>query len=145
MQRGIALWLTIAVCLTACEQKPAAPSWTRVSKEQACPKAVQGEGASPSACGGTVFFLDTANVRKQAGVLYVTLQTRADEGTPGGAAGAYGIIHAEANCALKKLEPTGLHEDRYGSDGRMIESRLAVISAEDEDSVLAYACAKFGQ
>jgi hypothetical protein len=117
---GVALGLAAAGTLTACS-KPAPPEWTRITTAE--------PGEAPT------FYLDTANVSRKGGTPYVILQTRYADGR-------YGLIRAEANCAMKKLEPTALKEDLYSPQGAKLENRMTPMSGEDEQAVLARVCVK---
>jgi hypothetical protein len=109
-----------------------------VPAEGAAAAATTDAQALPDHCTSRVFYLDTANITKQGGVIYVTMRTTAQDASDG----SFGIIRAEANCAGQRLEPSALKEDVYDSAGKLLETaRLAVITADDQTQVLAKACA----
>ena len=101
--------------------KPRPPDWMKIT---------QGDGGES----GT-FYLDRANLSVNGGTPYVILQTRYPDGRTGS-------IRAEANCPRQKLEPTALKEDLFGKDGVLLQNRMTTLSADDEKSILQYACAK---
>jgi hypothetical protein len=134
-------WMTaiaVASLLAACS-KPVPPQWQRISAPRDCP-AVVASPATP-ACAGDVFFLDVVNIEERAGLYYVTMQTRGERDT----SGAFGLIHAEANCSSRHLEPTALQEDRYDATGQKLAKRLTPISAADEAAIVDFACGRFGK
>jgi hypothetical protein len=139
MIKQFTMWLTVATLLAGCD-KAQPPQWMRITQGDPCPAAPSGATPAP-ACKGTVFFLDTAAITPKAGLLYVTLQTR----SPGDAAGEYGIIHAEANCSSKRLEPSALHEERFSKAGQKLEMRLTPTTAEEEAAIVSYACTHPGK
>lgn len=114
----------VLVLLAACS-KVTPPAWTRMT---------------PPGGADRVVYLDTANVVVNAGVIYVTLQTRTGGDAPGVAGRPFGIAHAEANCRQHKIEPTALKEDQYGADGARLAMKLTSLSAEETEAVLAAAC-----
>jgi hypothetical protein len=157
--------VTVLLCsawgLAACGG-PTPPNWERITAACAAPPpatpapdAAAGEAVAPAAdgatppaetnagpavasCTGRVFYLDTANITKQGGVIYVTMRTTSQDAADAG----FGVIRAEANCARKRLEPSALKEDVYDAAGKLVESaRLAVITSEDQAQVLQKACA----
>jgi hypothetical protein len=124
MKRGVAGLFVIALALVACG-KARAPEWTSVSVA----------GAE------RVVYLDTAHILVNAGVIYVTLQTRSSGDAPDAAGRPFGIVHAEANCRQHLLEPTALKEEQYSADGKRMAMKLVAISAQETQAVLAHACA----
>jgi hypothetical protein len=118
--------LALATLAVACS-KTTPPVWTRVT---------------PPGSEARVVYLDSAHILVNAGVIYVTLQTRRDGAGPEAAGRPFGIVHAEANCLQQKLDPTALKEEQYGGDGKRLGMQLAVISAEETREVLERACAR---
>ena len=109
----------------ACAAKPNAPSWALL--------------AAPSGEARAVY-LDTANVIVNAGVIYVTLLTR-KAGEAAEAKGLpFGLIHAEANCAAHRIDPTALKEEQYGADGQRVGMQLVSLAPQQTEDVLARAC-----
>jgi hypothetical protein len=135
-----------ACALSACS-KPVAPDWQRVTQATPCiaatpPAALPSaegtpavEVVAPAACDAPEFYLDVANISVKGGTPYVILQTRYADGR-------VGSIRAEANCPLKKLEPTALKEAIYDKGGALVLDHMTTMSAEDEAAVLARACAQ---
>ena len=115
--------MSAALALAACS-KTTPPAWTSVS--------------TPGA--ERVIYLDTANILVNAGVIYVTLQTRAGGDAPDAGGRPFGLVHAEANCRQHLLEPTALKEEQYGADGKRTGMRLVAITGPETDDVLARAC-----
>ena len=116
--------MSAALALAACS-KTTPPAWTSVS--------------TPGA--ERVIYLDTANILVNAGVIYVTLQTRAGGDAPDAGGRPFGLVHAEANCRQHLLEPTALKEEQYGADGKRTGMRLIAITGPETDDVLKRACA----
>ena len=123
MKTIVAVSVLCAVGLAACG-KAKAPEWTRIS-----------------AAGERVVYLDTANILVNAGVVYVTMQTRGDGVAPDAVGKPFGILHAEANCRAHLLEPSALKEEQYAADGKHTGMRLISISADETEAVLTRACA----
>ena len=115
--------MSAVLALSACS-KATPPAWTSVS--------------APGA--ERVVYLDTANILVNAGVIYVTLQTRTSGDAPDASGRPFGLVHAEANCRQHLLEPTALKEEQYGADGRRTGMRLVAITGPETDDVLARAC-----
>ena len=122
-RKPVAVLACMALVLGACS-KVTPPAWTSVS--------------APGA--ERVVYLDTANILVNAGVIYVTLQTRAAGDAPDAGGRPFGIVHAEANCRQHLLEPTALKEEQYGADGKRTGMKLVAISGPETDEVLARAC-----
>lgn len=135
-----------ASAVSACS-KPVVPNWERVSQATPCigpepPAALPSaedtpavEVVAPPPCDAPEFYLDVANISVKAGTPYVILQTRYADGR-------VGSIRAEANCPLKKLEPTALKETVYDKSGALVLDHMTTMSAEGEAAVLARACAQ---
>jgi hypothetical protein len=124
MQRRVAGVFVVAMALAACGKvKP--PEWTSVS----------------AAGAERVVYLDTAHILVNAGVIYVTMQTRSGGDAPDIAGRPFGIVHAEANCRQHLLEPTALKEEQYAADGKRMGVKLVAISAQETQAVLGRACA----
>jgi hypothetical protein len=124
MKRCVVSVFVVTMALAACG-KATAPDWTSVS--------------APGA--ERVVYLDTAHILVNAGVIYVTLQTRSGGDAPDATGRSFGIVHAEANCRQHLLEPTALKEEQYAADGKRTGIKLVAISAEETQAVLARACA----
>ena len=124
MKRQLAAAFLGSLAIAGCSRAKA-PEWTAVSAT----------GAE------RVVYLDTANILVNAGVIYVTMQTRAGGDAPDAVARPFGIVHAEANCRQQLLEPTALKEEQYGGDGKRLGVKLVSISAEETQAVLGRACA----
>ena len=116
--------MSAALALAACS-KTTPPAWTSVS--------------TPGA--ERVIYLDTANILVNAGVIYVTLQTRTSGDAPDAGGRPFGLVHAEANCRQHLLEPTALKEEQYGEDGKRAGMRLVAITGAETEDVLRRACA----
>lgn len=117
--------LATLLCLAACSSKPKPPEWTRIT---------------PEAAGDRVFYLDTANVVINAGLVYVTLQSRKAGVAPDAAGMPFGLSHAEANCPAHRIDPTALKEDQYDAAGKKLAMQLVSLSAEETAAVLERAC-----
>jgi hypothetical protein len=122
--KQVVICLAVLGALAACS-KATAPAWTSVS----------------AAGAERVVYLDTANILVNAGVVYVTLQTRTGGDAPDASGRPFGIVHAEANCRQHLLEPTALKEEQYGADGKRLGMRLVAITGPETDDVLKRACA----
>jgi hypothetical protein len=123
--RNLSITLTLLLGLVACGSKPKAPEWTRIT---------------PEAAGDRVVYLDTANIVVNAGLVYVTLQSRKAGVAPDAAAAPFGLSHAEANCPAHRIDPTALKEDQYDAAGRKLAMQLVSLSAEETAAVLERAC-----
>ena len=126
MERHISSIVFASVlALSACARKAVPPEWTRVTPENA---------------GERVTYLDTAHIVVNAGIVYVTMQTR-KAGIAVDATGVpFGLIHAEANCPAHRIDPTALKEEQYDAAGRHVTMQLVSLSAEETADVLARAC-----
>jgi hypothetical protein len=120
---GVLVGVCAGLALVACS-KAKAPQWTAVS--------------APGAARGV--YLDTANILVNAGVVYVTLQTRTGGDTPADSGRPFGIVHAEANCRQHLLEPTALKEEQYAANGQRTGMTLFALAGPESDAVLARAC-----
>ena len=109
----------------ACAKKPVPPEWTRVTPEGAAERVV---------------YLDTAHIVVNAGLVYITLQSRKAGSAPDAAGVPFGLSHAEANCPARRVDPTALKEDQYDASGKKTEMKLVSLSAEETADVLARAC-----
>ena len=123
-RKPVAVLACVALVLGACS-KVTPPTWTSVS--------------APGA--ERVVYLDTANILVNAGVIYVTLQTRSGGDAPDAAGRPFGLVHAEANCRQHLLEPTALKEEQYGAEGKRTGMRLIAITGAETEDVLKRACA----
>jgi len=113
------------LCLAACAKKVVPPEWTRVT---------------PEGAGDRVMYLDTAHIVVNAGLVYITLQSR-KAGVALEATGVpFGISHAEANCPAHRIDPTALKEDPYDAAGKKLPMQLVSLSAEETVAVLERAC-----
>jgi hypothetical protein len=108
-----------------CASKPKAPEWTRVT---------------PEGAGDRVVYLDTANVVVNAGLVYVTMQSRKAGVAISAAGEPFGIAHAEANCPARRIDPTALKEDQFDGSGKHLRMQLVSLTAEETTEVLARAC-----
>ncbi|MEY4763255.1 MAG: hypothetical protein RLZZ200_3112 [Pseudomonadota bacterium] len=122
--RHVACVSAALLCLSACSKKVVAPEWTRVTPE----------GAE------RVVYLDTAHIVVNAGLVYITLQSRKAGSAPGAPGAPFGLSHAEANCPANRVDPTALKEDQYDASGRKLEMKLVSLTAEETADVLARSC-----
>ena len=111
--------------LVGCSKKVVPPEWTRVT---------------PEGAGDRVVYLDTAHIVVNAGLVYITLQSRKAGIAPDAAGVPFGLSHAEANCPANRIDPTALKEDQYDAAGKRLEMKLVTLSAEEAADVLARSC-----
>ncbi len=135
MTLGLIIGCVLPMLSAGCS-KPAAANWVAITQGDPCAsQAAPAPDSPPGVCDAPSFYLDTANISFTGGTPYVILQTRYADGR-------VGKIRAEANCPRRKLEPTALQEDVFGSDGARLTNRMITMSGADEKAVLDRACAK---
>jgi hypothetical protein len=123
--RPMAVGLTILAMGAGCARQKA-PEWRQISQGDPC------AGATTTPCDAGTFYLDTANISRNAGTPYIILQTRYADGR-------VGAIRAEVNCPRRKVEPTALQEAVY-KDGALVTNRMTNLSGDDERGLLAVLC-----
>ena len=113
------------LCLVGCAKKEVPPEWTRVT---------------PEGAGDRIVYLDTAHIVVNAGLVYITLQSRKAGSAPDSPGAAFGLSHAEANCPANRIDPTALKEDQFDASGKKTAMKLVTLSAEESAEVLARSC-----
>jgi hypothetical protein len=121
MAVGLAILATGAGCA-----KSKAPEWRQITQGDPCAASVE------TPCDAGAFYLDTANISRNAGTPYIILQTRYTDGR-------VGSIRAEVNCPRRKVEPTALQEAVY-RDGALVTNRMTNLSGDDERALLMIVC-----
>ena len=121
----LAVLATSLLGLVACAKKVVPPEWTRVT---------------PEGAGDRVVYLDTAHIVVNAGLVYITLQSRKAGSAPDSSGAPFGLSHAEANCPANRIDPTALKEDQFDATGKKTEMKLVTLSAEETAEVLARSC-----
>lgn len=113
------------LALGGCAKKVVPPEWVRIT---------------PEGAGDRVVYLDDAHIVVNAGVVYVSMQSRKAGSGPDAAGAPFGLIRAEANCPAHRIDPTALKEEQYDAAGRHVTMQLVSLSAEETADVLARAC-----